>query len=60
MDAGLQQLPRDVVVQAGGRGDHGGIELIEQAGAVGAGLGVALRGNPLAAGRQRDRRRPSA
>ena len=45
--------PGRCVVQAGGGGDHRGVELIQQAGVVGQGFGVALGGHPLAIGRQR-------
>ncbi len=52
-DAGFEELAGDAVVQAGGGGDHRGVELIEQAGVVGQGFGVALGGHPMAIGRQR-------
>ena len=49
-DAGCEEVASDAVVQGGGRGDHGAVEAIEQAGVIGQGLGMALGGDAIAAG----------
>ena len=43
VDAGFEKLAGDAMVQAGGRGDHRGVELVEQIGIVGQRLRCGTR-----------------